>query len=224
MNPYEVSFRERETLEFEKFPTSSTCGYWQLKFRTEFCSGSCHPSDTKSWIRENEAAQTADDLDECFKGLVSVWRRTWRRGFFHDEGRSLLRSCHSPRVCYLSDVIFKAIESCCNRIEFVTTVVTPAPLSTFCLFVSPQLFTRLPQNWCCFLFLVEGLWPHQPGTVDSSQRLRHSKKNDLKMSQSMTANQYPNFEMLDVKAATTFKKSSTNTNFKKKVFVEEQKV
>ena len=28
----------------------------------EICRGSCHPSDAMSWIRETEAAQTADDL------------------------------------------------------------------------------------------------------------------------------------------------------------------
>ena len=49
-------------MEFEKFPTSSSFSYWQLNFGIEVCSGSCHPSDAMSWIREIEAAQTVDDL------------------------------------------------------------------------------------------------------------------------------------------------------------------
>ena len=34
----------------------------QLAFRAEVCSGSYHPSDAMSWIRDLEAAQNIDDL------------------------------------------------------------------------------------------------------------------------------------------------------------------
>ena len=54
-------FRESERLEFEKLPTPSTFRCWQLNFRTEVCSGSCHPSDAMSGIEEVEAAQTIDN-------------------------------------------------------------------------------------------------------------------------------------------------------------------
>ena len=42
---YEVPLRERQKLEVEQFPTPSKFCYWQMIFRTEVCSGSCHPSD-----------------------------------------------------------------------------------------------------------------------------------------------------------------------------------
>ena len=48
MNTYDVSLREME--------------YWTSKEQKK-CSGSCPPSDTMSWIRELEAAQTIDDLN-----------------------------------------------------------------------------------------------------------------------------------------------------------------
>ena len=37
MSPYDVSYRERDNLEFEKTPTS-TFNFWQLNFRTKGCS------------------------------------------------------------------------------------------------------------------------------------------------------------------------------------------
>ena len=46
---------------------------------------------------------------------------------------------------------------------------------------------------------------------------------DLKTSQSIAGNQYPNFEMLDANVATALKRISTHTKFKKHVFLEEQK-
>ena len=61
MNPYEVPCRERETTEFETFPTPLTFSYWQIHFRTEICSSSCHPS-AMSWMRDIELAQTLDNL------------------------------------------------------------------------------------------------------------------------------------------------------------------
>ena len=53
---------KKERVEFEKIPTPSTFGCWQLDFRTEVYRGSCHPSVAMSWIRAIEAAKTFDDL------------------------------------------------------------------------------------------------------------------------------------------------------------------
>ena len=59
MSPYDVSYREKVKLEFERFPTPNC---WQLNFSTEVGSVSYHASDVTSWIREIEAAQNIDDL------------------------------------------------------------------------------------------------------------------------------------------------------------------
>ena len=195
MNPHEVCFRERETLEFEKFPTPSTCGYWQLKFRTEFCSGSCRTS--MNVLRDSLAYD--DGPDDAISSTMRV--------------EVCFEVATVPVFFFLSDVIFKTSESCCNRIEFISSDLD---LVSVCFLTVVQ--RRLLKTDVVFFFFGE-LWPHQPDTMNSSQRLRHSKKKDLKTSQSMTGNQYPNFEMLDVKVATTLKKSLTITNFKKKGFL-----
>ena len=46
---------------------------------------------------------------------------------------------------------------------------------------------------------------------------------DLKTSQSIFGHQFPNFEMLDVKIASSLKKIVQNSNFQKRVFVLEPK-
>ena len=65
------------------------------------------------------------------------------------------------------------------------------------------------------LWFLSFLWIRE---IESAQTI-----DDLKTSPSIAGNQYSDFEMLDVKIATALKKISTNTNFKKKVFLEEQK-
>ena len=62
MSSCDGSQREKDKLEFEKFPTSSTFNFRQLTFGIEVSSASDHSSDAMSWIREIEAAQDINDL------------------------------------------------------------------------------------------------------------------------------------------------------------------
>ena len=60
--------RERENHEFQTFPAPSMFSYWKWNFPTKVCSGSCHPSDAMSWIREIDSAQSREDL----KSFLSI--------------------------------------------------------------------------------------------------------------------------------------------------------
>ena len=51
-SPDGVAYRVKSKLFVERFSTLATFNCWQLNFRTEVCSVSCHPSDALSWIRQ----------------------------------------------------------------------------------------------------------------------------------------------------------------------------
>ena len=62
LNVQSASTKEKERLEFDKFPNPSTFAVWKMKLCSEVCSGSCHPSYPMTWLSEIDSAKSVEDV------------------------------------------------------------------------------------------------------------------------------------------------------------------
>ena len=78
-----VRQKERERLEFDKFPNPSTFTYWKINISSEVFSGCCHTSHAMIWVNEIDSATSMAEL--------RTFESPLRHHFLHLE-RSMRRS------------------------------------------------------------------------------------------------------------------------------------
>ena len=86
--------KQMERLEMDMFPNPSTFAFWKMSFRSEVCSGSCHPSYAMIWISEIDLAKSVEDSRTSRstpEKTFPILRRSMRRSRVHWRN-------YSPRV------------------------------------------------------------------------------------------------------------------------------